>query len=125
MIDYSNLANDTINTLQPFLELGGKEILKSVAKDAWIKIKNSFSKPLETKVIEILELEPTNQNNIGKFELLLEQKFSVDKEFYHSILDSIKKIKSTEDYSSIIKQLGNDNISISGKIDNSKINIKK
>jgi hypothetical protein len=125
MIDYSTLATDTITTLQPFLELGGKEMLKSVAKDLWIKVKSLFTNNEEEKIINNLENNPLDLKNQGKIEMLLETKLKDDQELLMTITKLLEDVKKTEDYSSIITQKGNDNISISGKITNSNVNINK
>lgn len=125
MTDYTTLATETLTTLQPFLELGGKEILKTAAKDAWEKIKKVFSKSDEVIVVEEFEENPKQNDKISRLEELLKMKFSQDENFYKFIYSEILNIKKSDDYKVIINQTGNDNISISGNITGSNININK
>lgn len=125
MIEYSTIASEALSTLQPFLELGGKEIIKSVAKDLWSKVKGEFTSKEEIEVLTKLESEPTDLKNQGKFEFLLESKLKENEELLDELNKLLNQIKKSEDYSSVISQKGNDNISISGKILGSNISINK
>lgn len=125
MIEYSTIASETLTTLQPFLELGGKEIIKSVAKDLWSKVRGVFINKEEIEVFTKFESDPSDLKNQDKFELLLESKLKENEDLLNDLKKLLNEIKKSEDYSSIITQKGNDNISISGKISGSNISINK
>ncbi|WP_349663297.1 hypothetical protein IZU89_11530 [Cellulophaga lytica] len=125
MIDIAEIAKEAVNTITPFLAAGGTELIKDAASDLWASMKGVFKKKDEEKLLEDLEKSPTDIATKAKVEYVLESELKNNKEFAEQLLKIISAVKETEEYSNYVSQVGNDNISIQGKISNSKINIKK
>src|ERR1035437_3209571 len=124
MIDITEIAKETINTLSPYLIIGGQEIIKGVASDLWTKVKSVFKKKGEEKLIEEFEKSPTDLKTKGKMEYVLESELKVDSDLVLTLTDFIKSVQATEDYKNYVTQIGDNNISVTGKITNSTIKIK-
>jgi len=125
MIEIAEIAKEAVSTITPFLVAGGKELIKDTASDLWTSMKGVFKKKDEEKLLEDLEKSPTDIATIAKVEYVLESELKNNKEFTEQLLKIISAVKKTEEYSNYVSQVGNDNISVQGKILNSKINIKK
>jgi len=125
MIEIAEIAKEAVNTITPFLAAGGTELIKDAASDLWTSMKGVFKKKDEEKLLEDLEKSPTDIATKAKVEYVLESELKNNKEFAEQLLKIISAVKKTEEYSNYVSQVGNDNISVQGKISNSKINIKK
>ncbi|MFI8605659.1 hypothetical protein ACIGCP_14435 [Cellulophaga baltica] len=125
MIEIAEIAKEAVNTITPFLAAGGTELIKDAASDLWASLKGVFKKKDEEKLLEDLEKSPTDIATKAKVEYVLESELKNNKEFAEQLLKIISAVKKTEEYLNYVSQVGNDNISVQGKISNSKINIKK
>ena len=125
MIDITELAKEAVNTITPFLAVGGKEIIKDAASDLWTKIKNIFSKKGEDKLIAEFEKSPTDLSTKAKIEYVLETELKQNSDLVHSLTALISSVQATEDYKNYVTQIGDNNISVAGRINNSTININK
>lgn len=125
MIELAEIAKETVNTITPFLAAGGKELVKDAASDLWISLKGVFKKKDEEKLLEDLEKSPTDIATKAKVEYVLESELKNNEELAEQLLKIIAAVKKTDKYSNYASQVGNHNVSVQGKISNSKINIKK
>lgn len=125
MIEISELAKEALKTITPFLIVGGTEIIKDSASDLWIKIKSVFNKKEDHKLIEEFEKTPTDLATKAKIEDILETELKQNADLVNSLNELISSVQATETYKNIITQIGDNNISVSGKINNSTININK
>jgi hypothetical protein len=124
-MEITELATHTLDTLQPFLEAGGKELVKGITSDLWSKVKSVFNGKEEKKVLEEFEQNPTDLKIKGKVEYILEKELQNNPELTKGLFELVELVRKSDDYSTIVNQIGNDNISIGGKISKSKINIRK
>jgi len=124
-MEITELATHTLDTLQPFLEAGGKELVKGITSDLWSKVKSVFNGKEEKKVLEEFEQNPTDFKIKGKVEYILEKELQNHPELIEGLFELVEIVRKSDDYSIIVNQIGNDNISIGGKISKSKINIRK
>lgn len=125
MIELAGIAKEAVNTITPFLAAGGTELIKDAASDLWASMKGVFKKKNEEKLLEDLEKSPTDIATKAKVEYVLESELKNNKELAEQLLEIVSAVKKTEEYLNYVSQVGNDNISVQGKISNSKINIKK
>lgn len=72
MIEFTELTKDVINTITPFLVVGGEEIVKGVSSELWSKIKSVFNKKGEQKLLEKFEATPSDVSTKAKIEYILE-----------------------------------------------------
>jgi len=124
-MEIAELATQTFDTIQPFLEAGGKELIKGVASDLWSKVKNVFTNKGEEQILQDFEENPTDLKTKGKVEYILETELKTDLDLVKSLSNLVELVKKSEDYSTVVNQIGDNNISIGGKISKSKINIRK
>ena len=125
MTDFIELAKEGVKTVVPFLAIGGKEIIKSVASDLWKLIKSIAQGKDEEKLIEEFESSPNDSELALRVIELLESKIRHDEELIANLTQTIKTTQETEEYKSYISQVGDNNIAVTGKIQNSTININK
>ncbi|WBL23814.1 hypothetical protein [Zunongwangia sp. HRR-M8] len=125
MIEYEEIAREAISTIAPYLAVGGTEIIKDVSSDLWKSIKGVFKKKDEEKLLSEFEKNPTDISTKAKIEYVLESELKENKELADKISELTKSVQSTEEYKNYVSQVGDNNISIQGKISGSKINIKK
>lgn len=124
-MEITELATQTFDTIQPFLEAGGKELIKGMTSDLWSKVKTVFKKKGEEQILEEFEQNPTELKTRGKVEYILESELKTDADLFKSLTHLVQSVKKSEDYNTIVNQIGDNNISIGGKISKSKINIRK
>lgn len=125
MTDLMELAKEGIKTITPFLAIGGKEIIKSAASDLWKFIKGIAQSKEEEKLIGEFESSPNDSELALKVIELLESKIRHDEELIATLTQTIKTTQETEEFKSYISQVGDNNIAVTGKIQNSTINISK
>lgn len=125
MMEITDIAKEAISTIAPYLAAGGTELIKGASADLWKSIKGVFKNKDETKLLEQLESSPTDLKTIAKSEYVLENELTNNLELAKALENLIKTVQSTEEYQNFSSQVGDDNISIQGKIENSKIIIKK
>ncbi len=125
MIEITEVAKEAINTIAPYLAIGGQEIIKGVASDLWTKIKSVFQKKGEKKLIEEFKNKPTDANIKGQIEYILESELKENNELVANLTELIRSVQASEEYKNIVTQIGDNNISVAGKISNSTININK
>lgn len=125
MMELSELAKEAVNTLVPFLAVGGKEVIKGAAADLWGQIKWVFHKKGEEKLMQEFEASPTDQILKTKVEAALEHELNANADLVNSLAQLIGSVQATEDYKAYVKQIGDNNISVTGKITNSTINIHR
>lgn len=125
MIEFAEIAREAITTIAPYLAVGGTEIIKDVSSDLWTSIKGVFKKKDEENLLSEFEKNPTDVATKAKVEYVLESELKENKELSEKLSELIKTVQATEDYKNYVSQVGNDNISIQGKISGSKINIRK
>ena len=125
MIEFTELSKNVINTVAPFLVVGGEEIVKGVSSELWSKIKSVFSKKGEQKLLEQFEVTPNDVSTKAKIEYILENELKNNNDLALSLAELIKNVQATEDYRNYVTQTGDNNIAVSGKISNSSINIHK
>ena len=125
MIEFTELSKNVINTVAPFLVVGGEEIVKGVSSELWSKIKSVFSKKGEQKLLEQFEVTPNDVSTKAKIEYILENELKNNNDLALSLAELIKNVQATDDYRNYVTQTGDNNIAVSGKISNSSINIHK
>lgn len=119
------LAIQTIALLTPYLAKGAEEITKSVAKDVWEKVKNIFKSKDKEKLLEKLEINPTDLKLQAQAEYVIQEELENDKELVDILTKLVMDLESSTEYKSEINQTGNDNIAVGGQINNSTISINK
>ncbi len=125
MIEFAEIAKEAITTIAPYLVVGGTEIIKDVSSDLWTSIKGVFKKKNEESLLSDFEKNPADIATKAKVEYVLESELKVNKELTKQLSELIKSVQATQDYKNYVSQVGDNNISIQGKILGSKINIKK
>lgn len=115
-------AQEIVSNVVPYLIAGG---LKGLASTAWTKIKSLFSKKEDEAVVLQLEKNPTDPSIKTKFEGILQQELEKNQELATELLDLVKQLQASEQHKNIVKQFGDNNIAISGKVSNSSININQ
>lgn len=125
MIDLMELAKEGVKTITPFLAIGGKEILKSAASDLWKFIKGIAKSKEEVNLIEEFEATPNDPSLNLKLIELLESKIKYDENLTSELAEIIKTTQATVEFKNYVTQIGDNNIALTGKIQNSTININK
>lgn len=125
MIEFAEIAKEAITTIAPYLAVGGTEIIKDVSSDLWTSIKGVFKKKDAEKLLSEFKKNPTDISTKAKVEYVLECELKENKELTEQLSELIKSVQATEDYKNYVSQVGDNNISIQGKISGSKINIQK
>lgn len=125
MIDLMELAKEGVKTITPFLAIGGKEIIKSAASDLWKFIKGIAKSKEEENLIEEFEASPNDPSLNLKLIELLESKIRHDENLTSTLTEIIRTTQATEEFKSYVTQIGDNNIALTGKIQNSTININK
>jgi hypothetical protein len=119
------LAKEGVKTITPFLAIGGKEIIKSAASDLWKFIKGIAKSKEEENLIEEFEASPNDPSLNLKLIELLESKIRHDENLTSTLTEIIRTTQATEEFKSYVTQIGDNNIALTGKIQNSTININK
>lgn len=125
MIDLMELAKEGVKTITPFLAIGGKEILKSAASDLWKFIKGIAKSKEEVNLIEEFKATPSDPSLNLKLIELLESKIKYDENLTSELAEIIKTTQATVEFKNYVTQIGDNNIALTGKIQNSTININK
>ena len=92
-MDIPTIAAETVALLSPFLVEGGKELAKSSTKDLWKFLKEKFKGEKEEKQLIEFEQNPTEERNITRFEMALENVMQENGNFKNELEDRLKKSK--------------------------------
>jgi hypothetical protein len=112
----SNLATEIV----PFIAGGlAKGVLSTQGTELWEKVKSLFHDEKSTTVLKDLEVNPDNQKQIGKIEVLLEQKLSElsEKElveFFTLYSNAKKESPDLISYNSTIGNYSSGNVIVQG-----------
>jgi len=114
-----------VNIIGPVISNGGNEIVKNITSDLWDKVKSVFNKKGEDKVIEAFKETPADPSVKERVVDILEEELKQDENLKQEILELIRAIRKTDDYKNFVSQIGDKNIAVTGKINNSAITINK
>lgn len=125
MIEANEISQEIVNTVLPYLIVGGQEITKGAAKDLWGILKGLFKKSGQENLLDEFESKPKDIQKRKDFESQLLIALDNNQNLISELKALVNTIKSDEEFKNIVNQIGNNNISVSGKINNSSININK
>lgn len=125
MRETTELVKDTLQIITPYLAMGSTEIVNEAAKDLWGAIKSIFKSRGDDSITTQIELNPNDAGLRGKMEYILESELKNNQELVAMFSDLLSKITSSQEHKNHVTQIGNENISITGQIENSSIKIKR
>src|SRR5690606_36740035 len=125
MIDFSHLAKKAVNIIGTALATGGNEIIKRIASDLWTNVKSLLNKKGHEKLIGAFEKNPTDLSTKEQIVIVLENELRQDENMAQNISKLIHAIKTSDGYQNFVSQIGDKNIAVTGKINNSTITINK
>ncbi len=115
-------AHDLLNNVVPYLVAGG---LKGLASTLWTTLKSAFTKPENQTLVLDLEKNPTDKTLRDKVETTLQSELEKNKELTSQLVDLLKQVQASEEHQNIVKQTGDNNIAVTGKITGSTISINQ
>lgn len=121
MIDPTT-AHDLLNNVVPYLVVGG---LEGLASTLWTKLKSVFAAPENKKVVLEFEKNPTDISLRDKVESILQLELERNNKLTSELIALLKQVQATEEHKNIVKQVGDNNIAVTGKITDSTIKINR
>ena len=115
-------AHDLLNNVVPYLVAGG---LKGLASTLWTKLKSAFTKTEDQTLVLDLEKNPTDKSLRDKVESTLQSELEKNKELTNEFVDLLKQVQASEEHKNIVKQIGDNNIAVTGKLTGSTISINQ
>src|SRR5690606_18711549 len=112
-------AAEILDTIQPFLIAGGQGLIKGAAADLWTRIKSVFKKKEDQDLIKHFEDDPKNTVTKEELQKILASALKNDPYILSELTEILKKVKVSEEYRTFVSQVGDNNISVAGKISNS------
>jgi hypothetical protein len=115
-------AQELLNNIVPYLIVGG---VKGLASTLWTKLKSVFAKTENETIITNFEKDPTDKTLRHKVESVLQVELEKNKELTTELVNLLKQVQATEEHKNVVKQTGDNNIAVTGKISSSTISINQ